>query len=328
MPNNTKDQSQSAAVESHIVGIVIKSVIPFLKMRWFALLLSGGIAVAGVAGFFVHKGFDLGIDFQGGVKVEVQINKPGLNISDLRKLYSDSKVDAQIVTVGNPEDSHFMITIPINNNITTVQEVDQVSAFLGSTYGTDNVQIKSTQSVEASMSQTFAGRALQLMGIVGLLIVIYIVFRFDFFYSVGALVATIHDVVIVLAFAIFCRIPLDMTIITAVLTIMGYSINDTIVVYDRIRELIKINKDEDLEHTMDRSITQTLSRTIITVLTVIFIVLAIFIWGGVTFHNFAFLMLVGLISGTYSSIFISAPIVYIAKKMMDKRYKKRKIQTA
>jgi preprotein translocase subunit SecF len=323
MIKNTNDTAQTAAVESHIVGIVIKTVIPFLKMRWFAFILSGGIVIGGAVGLILNKGFNLGIDFKGGIKVEVQVNKPDVTINDIRKIYSDAKVEADINTVGNPQDRHFMITVPIAEGETTAQ-VDKATSYLDNAYGQDKVDVQSTQSVEAKMGQTFVARTLQLMAIVGIMIVLYIIFRFDFYYSVGALVATLHDILIMLAFAMFFKIPIDITIIAAILTIMGYSINDTIVVYDRIRELVKLNKDEDLEYTMDRSITQTLSRTIITVLTVVFVTIAIYIWGGVVLHNFAFLLLVGLISGTYSSIFVSAPIVLLAKRSWDKNFKNQK----
>jgi len=132
---------------------------------------------------------------------------------------------------------------------------------------------------------------------------------------------------IMLSFCLFFNIPIDITIIAAILTILGYSINDTIVVFDRIRELYLLNKEENLEFIIDKSITQTLSRTIITSLTTFFVSLSIWLFGGIVLRNFAMLLSIGIISGTYSSIFIAAPIMYIIKNAMKKNvYKEASLE--
>jgi preprotein translocase SecF subunit len=314
--------------EMHIGGIVIEKVIPFLKTKWLAFVLSGSIIVGGAIGFVKNGGFDLGIDFKGGLKIETKISQPNITINEIRKIFSDAKTEADVNTVGNASDQQFLITVAVTEG-TTAAETTKVNNLLFNSFGKAKVEIKSSELVEPKMGKSFAGRALYLLVIVSALIVLYIIIRFDFYYSVGALVATLHDLFIMLAFSVFFRIPIDITIIAALLTIMGYSINDTIVVYDRIRELVGLNKDEDLEYVMNKSITQTLSRTIITVLTVVFVATAIYVWGGSVLKNFALLLIVGLISGTYSSIFMSAPVVYITKKAFDKNFKeKKKVATA
>ncbi len=322
---NTQNKDTALSVkddhQTRIFGINITTVIPFITMRWFSFSLSLVIIIVGIVLYVMRGGFSLGIDFKGGIKVEVQINKSDLTINDVRKVFTDQKLEADINTVGNPSEKHFMITLPLIVNASSSNEVEMITGFLGKNFGTDNVTVKGSEKVDARIGLDFGLKSFYLILITAGLILLYIIFRFDFFYGAGAVGALFHDVLVMLSFTLFLNIPIDITIIAALLTILGYSVNDTIVVFDRIRELHGLNKDGDYENIMDRSITQTLSRTIITSLTVFLVVLAVFIWGGIVLKNFALLLLIGIIDGTYSSIFIAAPITFMLRQTFDKNLK-------
>ncbi|MFN4216382.1 MAG: protein translocase subunit SecF [Brevinematales bacterium] len=278
--------------------------IPFMKMAPYAIGLSVVIILAGLVVFIVRGGFEVGIDFKGGSRAEVVIGQE-VSIGELRSLFKNRGVEANITTVGLVEDNRFVITVPFEqgkDGIATMKEV------LTNAYGESTVQFIGTTTIEAKVGKSFVYRALNLIWVVSLIILAYIIVRFDFSYGVGAIVALLHDLLIMLAFALFFRIPIDITIIAAILTILGYSINDTIVVFDRIRERKAYHKEEDFILVIDRSVTEVLERSIITALTTLFAAVALYIWGGEVLRNFSILLIVGLVSGTYSSVMIAAPI--------------------
>ncbi len=309
-----------------IGGFVIKKIIPFIEMRWAMFAFSGLVIIAGIIVYILRGGFDMGIDFKGGVKVEVQINKPDVSIQDIRKVFTDAKKEADINTVGNPAEKHFMITFPTMNATSSTDEIGIITDFLKKSFGDDKVDVKGSEKVDARMGKDFANRAFGLVMVTAAMILIYLIFRFDFYFGMGAIVSLFHDVLFMLSFAVIFKIPIDLTVIAALLTILGYSSNDTIVVFDRIRELSKNNPDENYMYIMDKSITQTLSRTIITSLTVLFVSIALYVWGGNVLHNFAFILIVGVMDGTYSSIYIASPITYMLREAFDKREKNKKLK--
>jgi preprotein translocase subunit SecF len=153
---------------------------------------------------------------------------------------------------------------------------------------------------------------------------IYIAFRFEFRHAVGGIVGVIHDVIVVLGIFSIFRIEFTLTIVAALLTIIGYSIHDTIVVFDRVRENSRKNTKQDLSLVMNESINQTLSRTILTSFTVVLVVAVLFFFGGAVIHDFAFALLVGVIFGTYSSVFIAAPVVLAWENYKPSKLKKKK----
>jgi len=298
---------------------------PFLEIRWFAFAFSLLIIGTGIASFLLKGGFNLGIDFKGGVKVDVNINAPDINIKKVRQIFIENKMNAEISTVGKPEERNFMISLPVSSSATT--EIDNLKSFLEKQFGTDKVLIRGSEVVEPKIGKAFASRSFQLLTIVAVLILVYVMFRFDFYYGAGAVLALLHDTLVMLSFTALLDIPVDITVIAAIMTILGYSINDTIVVFDRIREIASTNKDEDLLLIMNRSITQTLSRTIITSLTTFLVVLALFIWGGPVLHNFALELMIGIFFGTYSSIFIASPITYMLRRIFDKKLRKATVKS-
>lgn len=281
-----------------------KKPIPFMKMAPYAIGLSLVIVLAGLVIFIVRGGFEVGIDFKGGSRAEIVIDHE-VSIGELRSLFKNRGIEANITTVGLVEDNRFVITVPFEqgkDGIATIKEV------LTKAYGEGSVEFVGTTTIEAKVGKSFVYRALNLIWVVSLIILVYIIVRFDFSYGVGAIAALLHDLLIMLAFALFFRIPIDITIIAAILTILGYSINDTIVVFDRIRERKAYHKEEDFILVIDRSVTEVLERSIITALTTLFAAVALYIWGGEVLRNFSILLIVGLVSGTYSSVMIAAPV--------------------
>lgn len=328
MSEHQKDLYNKDEHHTRIFGINIQKVLPFIELRWFSFILSGLIIAAGIVMFIAKGGFNLGIDFKGGFKIEVQIDNRDGTIQNVRKFFSDEKIEADINTVGAGSEQHYMITLPVMPNTSSSDEVVQIKDRLGKVFGADKVKILGSEKVDAKMGSDFTRKAVNLVLVAAVLIMLYVIFRFDFFFGAGAVGALLHDVFVMLSFAVFFNVPIDITVIAAILTIIGYSVNDTIVVFDRIREHAKNNPNEDYKYVMDKSITQTLSRTIITSLTVFFVALSLYIWGGIVLKNFSFLLVVGVIDGVYSSIFIAAPITYMVRKSFDKKGKKPSASSA
>ncbi len=331
--NSNKNAANLTAEKSdhqtRIFGINIQTIIPFISYRWFTLFgISALVIITGFTMFFIRGGFPLGIDFKGGIKVEAQIKNQNVNIKDIRNIFKNAKIEADVNTLGNTQDNQFLITLPIFTSENSTDEVRLISDILNKSYGQENVIIKGSEKVDARIGKDFSLKALYLILIAAGGILVYVFIRFDLFYGAGAIGALFHDVLFMLSCTLILNIPIDITVIAAILTIIGYSTNDTIVVFDRIREIHSLNRDGDYENIINRSITQTLSRTIITSLTVFIMVLSIFIWGGIVMKYFALLMLIGVVDGTYSSIFIAAPITYMLRKSYDANLKGSKAYRA
>lgn len=292
----------------------VNKVIPFMKAAPWSILLSVLIILTGVVMYVVQGGFEVGIDFKGGSRAEVALSQK-VSVAEIRSLFKNNRIDANITTVGLVEDNRFVITVPYKEGQDGISLIKDV---LTQAYGADKIQILGSTVIEARVGKSFVYRALNLIWVVSLIILIYIVIRFDFSYGVGAVMALLHDLVIMLAFAVFLRIPLDITIIAAILMILGYSINDTIVVFDRIRERKALHKEEDFVLVIDQSVTEVLERSILTSLTTLFTAVALYTWGGEVLRNFSLILIVGLISGTYSSIMIASPVTAAVRRLTNR----------
>lgn len=302
-------------------------VIPFIQMRWVSLTLSLILILSGAVLFVMKGGFTLGIDFQGGVKMETRFTGSDVGIQKLRESLKKSGLEAEVTTIGNPTNQSYLISLPVKGKSAN-DVIVSAKSYLASQFGENSFQVEGSEMVEAKIGAEFGKRALYLVLLVAALILIYVIFRFDFFYGVGAVGALFHDMLIMMAFALFFNIPIDMKIVAAFLTILGYSINDTIVIFDRIRETVHHHAEEEIGLVMNKAITQTLNRTIITTLTTISMVIAFYIFGGLDLKDFAFMLIVGMVSGVYSTIFIASPITYMLKKSVSKsKGKKPQVKT-
>jgi preprotein translocase subunit SecF len=286
----------------------------FMKVKWYALTFSIIISLLGI-GSIVVQGFTYGIDFAGGTVAQVKFTKP-VQADDVRKAIAAIGLhNERIQSVGQPADNEFLIRSAKSED--NVQGLSQkLKGTLETAFGKDQVQIRRIEMVGGAVSKDIRNK-----GFISLFgacfgILIYIWLRFEFKYSVGAIAATVHDVIVVVGLFSILGLEMDLTIVASLLTLIGYSLNDTVVVFDRIRENVKkqSSKNFDMAYLMSSSISQTLSRTVLTSFTVFLVVLVLFLIGGDVIHNFAFAMLIGTIIGCYSSIFIASPIVLFMSK--------------
>jgi preprotein translocase subunit SecF len=248
-----------------------------------------------------------------------------VSIADVRKALT-SLGSVSVQNLGQPKDRKFLIRIEDKGNEADFAKVtaERISTALTNAFGEGQVAISRTDYVGARFSKHLTEQAGLLVFLTLLLILIYVSFRFQFHYAAGAVLAIFHDALIMVAFIVWTRMEFNTTTIAAILTILGYSINDTIVIFDRIREILKLYPDSSFEDNMNRAITETLSRTFITTITTMFAVFSLFFFTTGTMKDFALALLVGMTSGTYSTIFIASAIVLF----WEKRGKKNKVKAA
>jgi preprotein translocase subunit SecF len=276
----------------------------FMRFRPVAFMFSTLLAIVTVVGFLTF-GLDVGIDFKGGTLVELQTKEGNANVSELRTRLARANVgDVQLQEFGGP-------------NLVLVRYGEQP--------GGDSGQQAALRRVRALIDADYEVRRTEVVGptvsaelvqmsVVGVIlsifaVLIYLWFRFEWQFAVGAMIATLHDVTAMIAFYVITRADFDITSIASLLTIIGYSLNDTVVVFDRIREMLRKHKRMPIADLLDIAINSTLSRTTITATTTFLALLGLYFFGGEVIRGFTASMLVGVIIGTYSSIFIAAPIL-------------------
>jgi preprotein translocase subunit SecF len=283
----------------------------FIKWRWHAIGLSLLVVLSGVF-LIATKGLPLGIDFSGGTLVVVRFTQT-VDEGRVRSAIDAIPGDKIIQPYGSAADNEWLIRLPqagTEAGGTLSQGADAVVANLKA------ANLGAFEIISQDVVGPIIGRDLQLRGIYATLasiagITLYIGLRFRFAFAIGAIVATFHDILVTLAFLAFFNYDLSLNIVAALLTITGYSVNDTIVIFDRVRENLRGMRRDSLEHVVNLSVNQTLSRTIITAGTTFLAVLSLYLFGGEVLEGFAFTMLVGIISGTYSTVFIAAAIAII-----------------
>ena len=288
--------------------------IDFMKYKWYFIgfsLITSLFAIGSIA----VQGFSYGIDFAGGTVIQVQFKNP-TTADDIRKAMKTMGMqDERIQNVGAASENDFLIRTSKTED--TMKGLGgMITAELEKSFGKGKFEIRRVEMVGGAVSKDIKTKGFLSLIWAGLGILIYVWWRFEFKFSVGAIVATLHDVIIVLGMFSLLKKEMDLTVVAAMLTLIGYSLNDTVVVFDRIRENIRKQQSPnyDLAHIMSLSISQTLSRTILTALTVFLVVIALFFLGGEVIHGFAMVMLIGVIIGCYSSIFIASPIVLFMSK--------------
>lgn len=286
----------------------------FMKVKWYAITFSIILILVGLGGIAV-KGFNYGIDFSGGTVIQVKFQQ-AVKTDDVRKALNTIGLgNERIQSVGQAADNEFLIRTAKSED--TMQGLaEKVKGALEAAFGQDKVQIRRIEMVGGAVSQDIKQKGVLSLFYASLGILIYIWLRFDFKYSMGAIVATLHDVFAVLGIFVLLGKEMDLTVVAAFLTLMGYTLNDTVVIFDRIRENVKkqTNAHFDMGYVMSLSISQTLSRTVLTAVTVFAVALVLFLFGGEVIHNFALVTLLGTIVGCYSTVFIASPVVLFMSK--------------
>ncbi|MBU0508322.1 protein translocase subunit SecF [bacterium] len=282
-----------------------KTNFDFIGPRWKMLTISAIIIVAGIISFAI-RGANWSIDFRGGLDMQVLFARP-VSDGQVRAALGGIEVGEvkTISSLGRPDEILIRLKVAENSEATQRQVMDK----LGQVFPDNPAEIRNVDVVGPKVGQELRRQAIISAVVAIVLLLIYISWRFKFEYALGGIIALIHDVLVTLAFISFFHVEFSLAVLAAVLTLIGFSINDTIVVYDRIRENLKKLRQMKLSQIMNQSINETLSRTIITSLTVFLTVLVLFIFSGPVLRGFSFAMLVGVITGVYSSIFVAAPVV-------------------
>jgi|TARA_B100001079_G_scaffold112197_1_gene96538 preprotein translocase SecF subunit len=298
--------------------IIKDSKIDFINNSRFTILLSGALILAGIFSLIINNGPKLSIDFKGGTLIAVQYTKP-ININDLRFQLKNVNIDGQSFDFSTSEIKHFGDNSNVSVRIANLENepekfsqnfIDILKDIYPDALPEDKDDfILSIDKVGPKIGSELSGKAIMAIIYAITLILIYISFRFEFTYAIGAIAAIAHDIIITLGVFSILGYEISLSIIAAFLTIVGYSLNDTIVIFDRIRENMKAIKRESVVSIVNKSINESLSRTIVTSLTTLFVVLTLYFFGGEVIHYFSFALIVGVLIGTYSSIFVASLIV-------------------
>lgn len=287
----------------------------FMQFRSVSFPFSALLSVLTIIAFFAI-GVNFGIDFKGGTLVELQAKASTANISQVReKSNALGFGSVEVAEFGSPRELLLRIELQIAPTSAEQERAQQnVVTKLRETFGPD-YEFRRVEVVGPRVSGELVqnGTIGVIFGIVGVLF--YLWFRFEWQFAIAAVIATLHDIVLTIGFFVVFQITFDMTSLAVILTILGYSLNDTVVVFDRIREMLRKYKKLRLTDVIDLSINSTLSRTVITALTSFLAMLAMALFGGEVLRSFSVAMLFGIVIGTYSSIFIAAPIlIYLGLK--------------
>jgi preprotein translocase subunit SecF len=285
----------------------------FIRWRWHAIAFSLLIILGGL-GYAFQNGVPLGIDFSGGTIVVAKFEQP-VTVDQVRAALAASVPGESVIQSYGDEANHeILIRLPMTEGAeegTALEE--RANAVIDAI---TKANLGKFEVISKELVGPVIGADLQRKGIYATLasifgITLYIGLRFRFAFAIGAIAATFHDILVTLAFLFFAGYDLSLNVVAAILTITGYSVNDTIVIFDRVRENLRNKRRDPLEQVVNASVNQTLSRTIITAGTTFLAVLSLYLFGGEVLEGFAFTMLVGIISGTYSTIFIAAAIAIL-----------------
>ncbi len=287
----------------------------FLEARKRAYLVSAVLLLIGLGSIVVRGGLTYGVDFTGGTLYQLQFEEP-TTVGELRTAVAAAGYSgAQIQRFGGTEE--FLIRLSTFGTTQDVPDALAVSPDVGA------FQVMRTEAVGPKVGSELRTRAMWAIALSFLLTLIYLAFRFEWRFGVAAIVATFHDMLLTFGFISLFNIEITLATVAAILTIVGYSLNDTIVVFDRIRENIRKKRKESYIDTLDRSINETLPRTVLTSGTTLVTLLALFILGGEIIRPFAFVLMLGVVIGTYSSIFVASPALLEIEERRSARERAR-----
>ncbi|MEM8812207.1 MAG: protein translocase subunit SecF [Pseudomonadota bacterium] len=276
----------------------------FMRHRRWSFPVSGLLIVGSIIAFMI-MGLNLGIDFRGGTLIEIETKDGPADIGEVRQRLSGLGFgDVQVQEFGSPTD--LLIRIERQPGGEDAQQ-DVVTKFRAE-FG-DEVEYRRVEVVGPRVSGELAQRGTLAVLAALAAVLVYIWFRFEWQFAVGSIIALVHDIILTIGMFAVVKLEFNLSSIAAILTIVGYSLNDTVVVYDRIRENLRRYKKKPMQEILDLSINQTLSRTALTSITTLLALLALYIFGGAVIQSFTFAMIWGVLVGTYSSIFIAAPVL-------------------
>lgn len=277
-----------------------------------AVILSALLVIASIV-MFVNKGLNYGVDFRGGAEIQVKFGSK-LKLNDLRDSLKKSGFSSSSVqSIGDEDDNEYMIKVAAaEKNLNKV--TDSITKMLASDFKSLSPDIQKTDIVGPKAGEQLRISGFQAMVWALLMIMIYIALRFDYKYSPGAIVALVHDVVIIIGIFVLLQKEFSLQIVGALLAVIGYSVNDTVVVYDRVREHEEKDSSKKLGSLINIALNETLSRTLLTSITTLIVAAIMFFMGGGVIHDFFFAITLGVIIGTYSSLFVAAPTILFFDK--------------
>ncbi|MDI6775877.1 MAG: protein translocase subunit SecF [Syntrophales bacterium] len=294
--------------------------INFVGKMKFAFGCSLLMIIISIVSVIWQGGLNLGIDFSGGTLIQIKFQKEP-PIESIRSVFTSLGLENSIIQQFG-SDEVVVRTASISSDL--LKDISRrLEDALGRAYGRGASLVQRVEVVGPKVGSDLRNKAIMALVFSWLGMLIYIAWRFEFRYAVGGILALIHDVTITVGVFSLLNKEFTLTIVAALLTIVGYSINDTIVIFDRIRENVRKNVRQSLRDTINASVNQTLGRTILTSFTVFVVVAILFFFGGAVIHDFAFALLVGLVTGTYSTVFIASPIVLVWENIKPSKIRRK-----
>ncbi|MCM2349195.1 MAG: protein translocase subunit SecF [Bacteriovoracaceae bacterium] len=292
--------------------------VDYVGMFKIAGILSVLLVLGSITGLFT-KGLNYGVDFRGGVEVQVKFSNK-VELGELRSYLDEKNVPvSQMQSIGDDAQNEFLFKLETDEGADLNAISNQVQTVLAEKYGADKFEILKNDIVGPKAGAELRTSAFKAVIWAILAIMIYLALRFDYKFAPGAIAALLHDVIIIVGAFIFTQKEFSLQIVAALLAIIGYSVNDTVVIYDRVREIEAANPTMPTIQVINRAINETMSRTIITSATVLGVSLVMLFWGGAVIHDFFFAMTIGVILGVYSTIFIAVPMTVVFEKLTAKK---------
>jgi preprotein translocase subunit SecF len=293
--------------------------VDYVKLFTYAGFFSGLLILATVIGYFT-KGLNYGVDFRGGVEIQVKFNE-SVDLGQLREYLNSQSVPlSQLQSIGEADQNEFLLKLDSDKGDLNAISA-QVGKTLSSKYGEGKFEILKNDIVGPKAGAELRTSAFKALVWAILAIMIYLALRFDYKFAPGAIAALIHDVTIIIGAFILTQKEFSLQIVAALLAIIGYSVNDTVVIYDRVREIEAAHPGMSTTDIINKAINETMARTINTSLTVLGVSLVMLFWGGSVIHDFFFAMTIGVVLGVYSTIFIAVPMTVIYEKLVLKNKK-------
>jgi preprotein translocase subunit SecF len=294
--------------------------IDFIGKKKYTFWISAIVLLISLGSVFLFGGLKYGVDFAGGILIQVKFSKP-VDISEVRNAMDTMGSKEAMVQAFGGENEYLIRVEKASGDLEALSKKIQVS--LQEQFKGKPLEIRRVEVVGPKVGKDLKEKAMLAVGLSFLAILIYVAWRFkQVSYGLGGIVALLHDVIVTYGAISIAGIEYSLNVLAVILTIIGFSINDTIVIFDRVREDVKKFRKEDLETIFNTAINETLGRTVLTSGTVMMVVLVLFFFGGPVIHDFAFALIVGLITGTYSTVYIASPVVLLWEKYVSKGKKR------
>ena len=301
---------------------IIKTVTNynFVRLMKPAVILSLAVIIIGIASLIWHGGPNYGIDFAGGTLIQIKFQNE-TPADKIRAAFKSIGFEGSVIQDFGPKE---VIVRTAESGTDAKGLTSRVEEALGAAFGKGAYEVRRIEMVGPKVGKDLTRKAILAIIFSWIGILVYVGVRFEFRYALGGIIALVHDVLVTVTFLSLFNKEFDLNIVAALLTIIGYSINDTIVIFDRIRENARKNTRQSLNDVINASVNQTLSRTILTSLTVFMVLVILFFFGGAVIHDFTFALLVGTVAGVYSTVFIASPIVLLFEKIKPTGLKRKK----